>query len=107
MSEDAVEESPLLSRDQREILRSLLEHSHDGFAPCLEDLGTVNYQPFQIKLEAGSKMMRSKPNDLRIVTNEILRRELERQRRYRDRPRQNTLKYSVFPESDLQGDYSR
>jgi hypothetical protein len=50
--DDVVNESPLLSPDQREILRSLLEHYEDAFATCLEDVGTANYKPFQIEIKA-------------------------------------------------------
>jgi len=39
--EDAVNESPLLSPDQREILRSLLEHYEDTSATCLEDVDQI------------------------------------------------------------------
>jgi hypothetical protein len=78
MIEEAVEESPLLTQEQRKILRSLLEHYEDVFAACLDDVGTANYKPFHIDIKPGSSMIKSKPYDLGIVMNEIVRRELQR-----------------------------
>jgi len=78
MIEEAVEESPLVTQEQREILRSLLEHYEDIFATCLDDVGTANYKPFHVDIKPGSSMIKSKPYDLGIVMNEIVTRELER-----------------------------
>jgi len=75
MIEEAVEESPLLTQEQREILRSLLEHYEDIFATCLDDVGTTNYKPFHIDIKPGSSMIKSKPYNPGIVMNEIVRRE--------------------------------
>jgi len=78
MIEEAVEQSPLLTQEQREILRSLLKHYEDIFATCLDDVGTANNKPFHIDIKPGSLMIKSKPYDLGMVMNEIVRRELEK-----------------------------
>ena len=76
--DDAVNESPLLSPNQREILRSLLKHYQDTFVRCLDYVGTTNYKSFQNDLKPESSMIKSKPYDLGIAMNGISGRKLER-----------------------------